>query len=186
MKILIHIGKCGGSTVSNAVRGFKVMHLVEGITNDPKNNYVIVIRNPVERFISAFNWRYHLVVDLCQQKDKYPGEKQLLTEYKTVNKLAQNIDTFSGYIHHIHEDIYYYLKDFEFRDNVKIITTENLVNDCLELGIHIHKHLKRNKKETFLTQQERENLKKYLFKDYEIIERMRGILSQEKYLVLSK
>ena len=69
--IYIHIGKCGGVTLVNALKKssfvqnkFSSVHRIH-FRRPPilKNvSYAIVIRNPIKRAISAFNWRYKLVV----------------------------------------------------------------------------------------------------------------------------
>lgn len=57
--ILIHIGKCGGTTI-HKLFGLKQYHLVKPIyTKNTK--YVIWIRNPLSRFVSAFNMSYTLI-----------------------------------------------------------------------------------------------------------------------------
>ena len=61
---LIHIGKCAGSSIRNELIQKNVnficfhCHTVE---YDKNAKYIIVIRNPIKRFISAFNWRCNLV-----------------------------------------------------------------------------------------------------------------------------
>ena len=171
MIILIHIGKCGGSSLISALKGnVKVKH-IQMVTWEP--NSVIIIRNPVQRFISAFNWRFHLVVEKGQQQDRFPGEKELLL--KGIHAFIKNP---IGYIHHIHEDIYFYLNQFDFTKPVKIITTENLKADALKiLNVNVDVHLNQNKKETIV---DYDTLKKYL-----IIEKMKHLLSEEQYNNLS-
>jgi hypothetical protein len=62
---LIHIGKCGGFTVETVLKNnnydFDSVH-IQKCTFDSNKKYVIVIRNPISRFISAFYWRYKLVI----------------------------------------------------------------------------------------------------------------------------
>ena len=52
--VIIHIGKCGGSTVNSELKSknvkFSEIHNREAIY-EPDKNYVIVIRNPIKRFI---------------------------------------------------------------------------------------------------------------------------------------
>jgi hypothetical protein len=187
MKI-IHIGKCGGSSLNTLFKDkHEIIHL-KPVINNGIDDYLIIIRNPIQRFISAFNWRYRLVIE--ENKKSYPSEKELLLKYKTVNNLINDIHNFKGYIHHIHEDIHFYLKDFDFsKGNVEVVTTENLNEDIYNLfGLVLRARLKENKKETILTPLEYITLKEYLSKDYSIIEQMYnyGIISKEKYQVLIK
>ncbi|MDC0195960.1 sulfotransferase family protein, partial [Candidatus Thioglobus sp.] len=67
--IYVHIGKCGGATLGKSLlnspivnerfRTFTKIH----VCKPPilKNaSYAIVVRNPIKRAVSAFNWRYKL------------------------------------------------------------------------------------------------------------------------------
>jgi hypothetical protein len=64
--VVIHIGKCGGSTVVTELRSnninFENIH-VRNVKYEVNKTYVIIIRNPIQRFISAFNWRHYLVTN---------------------------------------------------------------------------------------------------------------------------
>jgi len=65
---LIHIGKCGGTTVQKLFK-LKSCHLIKPsiyIKNNKYNKnknkkYIIWIRNPLKRFVSAFNYVYELI-----------------------------------------------------------------------------------------------------------------------------
>ena len=69
--IYIHIGKCGGSSLGQAIneseiikKRFKKITTIH-LSKPPilkKARYLIVIRDPIERSLSAFNWRYKNVV----------------------------------------------------------------------------------------------------------------------------
>lgn len=59
MKIkFIHIGKCGGTTISKE-SNLSQYHLNRNYKNN--ENYIIWIRNPIERFVSAFNMSYNII-----------------------------------------------------------------------------------------------------------------------------
>jgi len=197
---LIHIGKCGGFTVDTFLRNnnfqFESTHIKKcNFDNDKK--YVIVIRNPISRFISAFYWRYKLVVKDKIQENRFIGEKNILEYYKTANNLAENIFNFNidkNYIHHIKEDIDFYIGDFLLnckKENILgIITTETLNDDIFEL-FGINNIIHNNKGDTYdknLSNNAYNNLKKFLSKDYACIDKLYelGILSLNKYNILSK
>ena len=84
--IYVHIVKCGGVTLENAIEDsplvkdlFASVHKVH-IRKPPilKNaSYAIVVRNPIDRAISAFNWRYKLVVTDELQKHRFYGEYEI-------------------------------------------------------------------------------------------------------------
>jgi hypothetical protein len=199
--VLIHIGKCGGSTISEVLNNHHIPHSevhIHSCKFDSTRKYLIVIRNPIQRFISAFNWRYKLVVDDKTQSNRFRGEKETLEKYGTVNNLAENIDIFDvskTYIHHIKEDIHHYLGDF-LKDCKKenilgVITTETLDSDCLELfGAHNKIRARANEKNytKTLSPLGYDKLKKYLHKDYECITKLfeLGLLTEEKYKILSE
>ena len=55
----IHIGKCGGSTIKNSFKLWKIQYHLN--RNYKENeNYIIWLRNPLHRFVSAFNYVYEL------------------------------------------------------------------------------------------------------------------------------
>lgn len=64
--VYIHIGKCGGVTLSQAIdsseilnKKFKKITKVH-VFKPPilrKASYMILVRNPISRVLSAFNWR---------------------------------------------------------------------------------------------------------------------------------
>jgi hypothetical protein len=61
MTSFIHIGKTGGTTINNILRdkipNYKEYHHVKNYNNSEK--YIIWIRNPISRFVSAFNHSYY-------------------------------------------------------------------------------------------------------------------------------
>jgi len=197
---LIHIGKCGGSTIYNYLKNnnfnFEIIHIKKCIF-DSNKKYIILLRNPISRFISAFYWRYKLIIKNNTQLNRFHGEKNILEYYKSANNLAENITNFDitkNYIHHINEDINFYIGDFLQnckKDNILgIITTETMNKDLFDLfGYSNIDH--KNKGDEYdknLSLLGYDNLKKYLSKDYDCINKLYnlGVLSDEKYKILSK
>lgn len=202
--VLIHVGKCGGSTVNSELKenGFTFIekHVCK-VKFDSKKKYIIVIRNPISRFISAFNWRYKLVVKDGSQRNRFKGEYEILKKFNNVNTLAENLfdekgirfDFNENYIHHLKEDINYYIGDFLKAcnsENIRfVISTETLNQDMDEcFGIKVNKHEKKNKSEYFLSEKAILNLRKFLVEDYNCINKLyeMGKLSESKYLTISK
>ena len=193
---LIHIGKCGGSTVSTVLSNNKIkykLYHVESVTCNPTLKYVIVIRNPIERFISAFNWRYKLVVLDKTQEHRFKGEKEILEKYKTANNLAEHIFELDTYIHHIKEDIHFYLGEFLKKckkEHIQGVITTPYMNKDIEqvFGITNRFHEKKNKIPSMLSEQAYENITRYLHRDYECIDRLHelGCLSEQQYNYLKK
>jgi len=129
------------------------------------------------------------------QEYRFAGEKETLLHYGCVNHLAENIDTLDVYIHHIHEDIHYYLGDFLQtcnRENILgVITQEDLNNDMQRIfNISNNKIHKKNNAYTdkYVSKRGRHLLKRYLYKDYACIDTLfsMGCLTQQQYDVLSK
>ena len=199
---VIHIGKCGGSTVINVLKKNKIacdeIHINEPKFND-KHKYLIVIRNPIDRIISAFNWRYKLVVIDKKQEKRFLDEKNTLTKYKCINTFAENIlnfDVKKTYIHHIYENIDFYLSNFltkcKKENIIGVVTQENLEYDIQQIfkirvnNIHINKN--NTKTDKFISDKGYDLLKQYLYKDYECIDKLfsMGCISQKQYDILSK
>ena len=189
--VIIHIGKCGGSTVCKELKDknikFSSFHVREAIYQSNKN-YVIVIRNPIKRFISAFNWRYNLVCDSKIQENRFNNEKNILKKYQNIDNLCNDLKTnanifngspYSGrYIHHLKEDIYFHLKTFIKKcpknQILGVICTETLKEDMKNIfDINVIRHEKNNNKyNKTITDESKNILKTYLKNDYTIIDEM--------------
>lgn len=198
---LIHIGKCGGSTVTDELKGKRIKFTrvhIRKMTYNPNKKYVIVIRNPIKRFISAFYWRYHLVCKTKQQENRFKNEKNFLNKYQNVDNLCNDLkinpDIFKGnYVHHIKEDIHFYLKDFIDKcpknQILGVICTETLKEDMKNIfNIDVTKHKKKNGKNEMINVENYEILKNYLEKDYMIIDKMYeyGWIDDKKYNILKE
>ena len=122
---LIRIGKCGGGSLNTALREagiadeLRIFHVQQPVFQ--KNmNYIILARNPLKRTISAFNWRYKLVVVTEEQRHRDLGEYEVLTQYGSINVLGEALYDDDGTprteaikamrtIGHIRMDISFYL-----------------------------------------------------------------------------
>ena len=117
--VLVHIGKTGGSSVRVALQGHPVAQdmVVCHITPPPVRpdlRYVLVLRHPVQRALSAFNWRRRIVIEQGKQSERFAGEAEVLRQYDTLNALAHALDTDAGRdafgrVHHLRENIAFYL-----------------------------------------------------------------------------
>ncbi len=184
--VFVHLGKTGGTSVVNMLRkhqfNFDVIH-VHKIKYDPLKKYVLLLRDPIERFISAFNWRYFLLVDDIQKKNwntstkpSSKNELELLKKYNTPNALAEDINNFNyekDYIHHINENLEFYFQNFPLpnKNIIGILNTKSLQEDFQHL-FGINELLTREKQNshysTFLSEQAKANLLKFLEKEYQI------------------
>lgn len=189
--ILIHIGKCGGSSLRTAIqqsdklRVTDVIHVTKPVFLKNKN-YYIVARDPISRCMSAFNWRYKLVVVDQSQKDRFKGEYEILKKYETLNNISEKLYDTSGNlhleaasefekIHHLHERISFYLKDFLVKcphTRIKGVLMQETLNHDIEkhFGVNSNKigQEKRNKRDTGndLSSLGKQNLVRYLHDDY--------------------
>lgn len=164
--VVIHIGKCGGSTVTNELKKrkipFETVHVSKAIY-DPSKRYVIVTRNPTQQFVSAFNWRLHI---LMHNQNKLKGnehEKNLLSHYKNVNNLAMNLYNKSGVLNqglhhsivktksHLYKRNHFYLDNFLQKcpkEHIRgVICTETIHTDMKRIfNIDVTSHANNNKK----------------------------------------
>lgn len=144
--IFVHAGKCGGSTIEALLKTNNIKHesIHCGTCNFNKNKkYLILLRNPVERFISAFYWRKYLVEELKPD----PEQKKFFQKYKSINDLCKEL----------------------YIDKADAFCTQ------------------RKKRKEKISEENRLHLKKYLKKDYEVIDYFYdiGSLNKDKYNLLS-
>ena len=205
--VVIHVGKCGGSTVMATLHrnlpevygAVRHVHM-RAAEYDPTKRYVIVVRNPIRRFISAYHWRRRLVVGTQEQHQRFVGEHALLTKFRSVSELADALaannrllstDPSSGqYIHHITEGIDYHLGTFLDKCSpehiVGVICTETLERDMLALfRTPAAGHLKNNAAHysAELSDSTRAQLRAYLTLDYKCLTKLHdmGCMSNEQY-----
>lgn len=164
--VFIHIGKSGGSTVLKSIRNslrkynlkFTRIHM-EKVVYQPNTKYVIWLRNPLTRFVSAFNFAHDQLNNHEQMYNlfiKNEGKKfiNLVNFFDNANNLGENIYTdnlayelmtYSNYnncstkscgqhINHISKGIAYYLNNGQFiedyhKDILFVGTLENIEND---------------------------------------------------------
>ncbi len=199
--VYIHIGKCGGASLNSAIaqsqrlseefRYITRIHIAKPEYREGAR-YLIVIRNPISRALSAFNWRYRLVVEEASQDSRFSGEIDVLRKYGTLNALAENLyeggvlnpEVASEFrsIHHLHEDISFYLGELLQQVSAEqifaVLTQENLDDDIeANLGVVIETRIHSNRPSTdseklFLSDAARSNLKNILSADYEAIARL--------------
>lgn len=197
-KVLVHVGKSGGTTLRHALdqtelgRQMHVVHIMRPPVR-PSLEYYIVARGPVSRALSAFNWRYKLVVADGSQKDRVPGEYELLTRYGTLNALAldlyaedgtpnaEALETLSR-MHHIRENIAFYLGhllDTVDPAQIKAVLMQESLDADIErvLGVKSEGRLKNHavemdNKQLVLEPRAVANLRRFLAPDYACLTRL--------------
>lgn len=205
----IHIGKCGGETVWHAINNsprlfneFDKIHKthVRKPAYKKETRYLFVIRNPIDRALSAFNWRYKLVVDEKRQQNRFPGEYETLRKYRTLETLANQLyvgDQLQastvrdiGKICHLREDLNFYLdRCFEVirPEQIYGVICQKTMNADIEkyLGVINDKHIHENKRalptqKVTLSKDARAHLGRYLHKDFECIEKLHALFPLEE------
>ena len=194
--VLVHIGKCGGRTLKDGIKNailnsnIYVVHIKKPIYREDLK-YIVVARGPVSRLLSAFRWRYKLVVSDGSQRDRFAGEYDVLMKYGHLNNLAEALYHKDGApnmtaqqeirrIHHIREDISYYLHELLCRCQpnqiIAVLMQENLNDDILRVFGYknqLQKH--RNpvtEKDKELSEIGLANLMKFFSQDYEALTKL--------------
>lgn len=108
---LVHVGKCAGSTLVVDLRAqgfhFRRFHMCrpQAVAG---HHYVVLVRDPVARFVSAFNWRCHLLAgNLLPKAGAGAGaeagaedpivalrrrvEWEFLSQFRDVNEFAERL-----------------------------------------------------------------------------------------------
>ena len=205
------MGKCGGSTIEKLLadspfvaRKYQsvIQSHVCGVTVDSSCDYLICLRNPISRAISAFEWRQKLVVNdpPPNQATRFKGELDVLKAYGSFSDLASKLYQENAslnelvardfqLVHHLRESISFYLKPLlpvlSASNVYGVICQENLSADCEKLlgvlsnGMAERKNHQRRESLGSLGKQAVTNLKRYLHDDYACITSLwtKGILS---------
>lgn len=205
---LVHVGKCGGGTVEHELRArnytFDHYHMRRPVYRRDFS-YVILVRDPVSRFISAFNWRYYLLSAGEFHNTYYPDplarlrhqfELEFLSRFEDVNAFAEQLarqgkfdvtpgSTLMMLIGHVMHGFQWYLDELLNRMHpgqlVGIITTENLADDFEALfGFHPVKESHRHypSRSTALSEAGRTNLARELDAEYKTISRLEALAGQ--------
>lgn len=214
----VHVGKCGGSTVSKLLKvsssvldRYSLIYEshVDGVVIDAECDYLFCLRNPIDRALSAFEWRKKLVLDdaLPSQVERFSGESKVLNSYGSLSNLAYSLYDSEGMlrqsvardfdlIHHLRESISFYLdpliRVLNPSNVLGIICQETLVSDCQEiLGVDASLIFERRNENRSLSVSDLDatvlaNLKRYLIRDYNCISQLWsiGLLDDKKFVLL--
>lgn len=127
---MVHIGKCAGSSVRMSLRASRrVKNLYVSVDRyhfekppySEAFDYIVVVRNPIARAISAFNYRAYHVIQTGSERDRFEGEYESLARYGTLNRLAEDLyvqgelneEAVSAWssIHHLGDESFQYYLD---------------------------------------------------------------------------
>jgi hypothetical protein len=100
---LVHVGKCGGTPVARALRkagySFERVHMRRPKVSESRS-YVLLVRDPVARFVSAFNWRRHVLGQDLNPEDptrdpiwrlKHRAEWAFIAMFASAGELAEQL-----------------------------------------------------------------------------------------------
>ena len=198
--VFVHVGKCGGASLGAAIhqspvrraRFISVSHVhIQKPPVKTRSSYLVAVRNPVGRALSAFNWRRRILIEDGAQHGRFRGEHAALSRYDTLSDLAEALypdgpdaapdpDAAAAFhaIHHLREDIAFYLADLLPQISPEqifgVITTECLdadVNRVLGLTAAPRRHVNsaRGGDAMTLSDVARANLRRFLEADYAAI-----------------
>ena len=107
--VLIHVGKCAGESLLEAIRlnfhceeidlyefhtfdaNQRIEQLISQLQSDQQIHWLICTRDPLQRWISAFNWDTH-TFHLSRQYPCHPQAEELHRRYPTAKLLAQGLN----------------------------------------------------------------------------------------------
>jgi len=154
---LIHVGKCAGESVQTALNQHKLYpkehhcgtsnnDLAELIlSGDPSCFFIVLVRDPVKRFVSAFEWDLWEKVLSRDAPPKFELWGQIYETFQTANDLAEALtskDTATRVMAdrairagrlHMQMDLGWYLPPHVARkltpENASAVRVENIVDD---------------------------------------------------------
>ena len=211
----VHIGKCGGSTVEKLLSlspvvkeqysSFFESH-INGVVVDSSCDYLLCVRNPIDRAFSAFEWRQKLVVEdaLPDQARRFPGEARILRQYKSLGAMARQLYRSDGRlnqavardfrsVHHLRESISFYcsplLGVLTPSNILGVVCQETLADDCARVldvdaaELQERSNASKRQIDQDLDLKAVNNLKRFLVDDYQSITALWnfGALSDQQF-----
>jgi len=191
----IHVPKTGGKTIAAELRhagyNFSEIHVryrlrhPKGIKLRSDKNYVLSIRNPLCRWVSAFNYLYlkNYTAAILGLEE---GKTDFFRRWQTPNRLAENLYDELGHIDSKHIPtglkivIYAYLRGLKNDTKVLgVIMQETLAEDMKRLfNITVRSHVNTNRDKKFskfLSSKAKYNLHEHLAADFKSLEQLEGM-----------
>jgi len=211
---LVHVGKCGGSTIASELQTanfrFVRFHTQRPIAR-PETRYVVLARDPVARFVSAFNWRKHLYINGTLPRPQFDGpfselrhraEREFLFQFETANCLAEQLGTHGKHevtaassllalIGHVPQGFDWYLshllEQIKANQIIGVICTERLTDDFEQLfGFHpkLEIHRIQSSQSTCISKEGRANLIREFHREYAVLGKL-SLLAQKAGIRMS-
>jgi len=196
--VLVHVGKCGGTSAVEELRerGYRCEHVhLRRPEVDPGRRYVILVRDPIARTVSAFNWRRRLFAAGTLSaagadpvaRLRHAAEHDFLSRFANVNEFAERLEFLAGHeispmvtmmqlIGHVPHGFAWHLdgllRRIEPRQLAGIVATERFAED-FERVFGFPPVARRNRHDggdsTVLSARGRENLARVLAPEYETL-----------------
>jgi len=202
---LVHVGKCAGGTVASALRqagySFQQVHMRRPEVSRSRS-YVVLVRDPVARFVSAFNWRRHRLSHDINRHDaqrdpiwrlKHQSEWAFVSMFESAGALAEQLVAGPGFdvspaieltnlIGHVRHGFAWYLGhllgEIEPSQLLAVVCQERLEQDLLAtFGIRpaVSRHHDYPRLSEELSPLARANLATFLSDEYRTLERLRRL-----------
>lgn len=208
----VHIGKCGGGTLHRILPKCNLKytriertHAASPAPYRPGQDYLINIRNPLKRTISAWHWRKKILAESPEQRAYRWKELKVYEKYSEIDHLAEalydgdelNEAVYKDYmtIGHLYNGIEFHMRniiDKLRKEQVFAVMLQETLNDDIAKYLNFENTLQQHKnnssKKPPISELSKENLLKVIKPEYEMVERMNdlGILTPEKYEILTK
>lgn len=198
---LIHVGKCGGSSVRAELLRRRVphthVHMVTKPTFSPSRSYVILVRDPVDRFVSCFNWRRYLLTSGLRPVPAHPvaayrqaREYELFEMFADVNEVGEALEGDGAnalgdllcLVGHVRKGFSWYLD--ELLDRVSphqirgVIATPTIADDFQRVfgfELSMHKNGGYPAPPAELSARARSNIEDYLSREYATLRRLKRV-----------
>ncbi|MEM6638062.1 MAG: sulfotransferase family 2 domain-containing protein [Pseudomonadota bacterium] len=194
-RILVHVGKCGGGSFRASLVETELSKFVRNVhvhkpPLDTRYKYWLLIRNPLDRTVSAFRWRHKLVVE-DRKKVGNQVEQKAFARFSTINDIAEELYDAGGQpnaevqwlfrgIGHVGTDIHFYLSELLDRANADqiehVFMQEFLDEDLIQiLGAKTNHRRHYNQSSSWrdhLSDRGAKNLRRIIEPDYAIVGRL--------------
>jgi len=182
----IHPTKCGGTAVENfLLQNYSKYFIIKShhiLTCNNYNNPIIIIRDPIERFISLFKyWKYGSEI-FIRDKDFLEKYKNItIKEFISLIKENKTNTLFYSFTWDKHfQKMVHWINNTNYK-NIIILKYKNDMNDTIQKMLRLFKipnivnkkvekcNITKNKENVILDDEDISFIKEYFKEDYELI-----------------